>query len=732
MSADLHALAWPAGRLGEAMEALGRAAGLPLRAVPPLRPVGVDLGDADALGAWIEHAAAELGVEAEPASEHRAGLLAAIRRAAPALVRAPAAPGAAVGAPMRSPEPGRSAHARGEAEPRFFVLARGAGRSVVLLAPDGAPRRVAARDLADLLAGALEEPLRGEVDGLLERAGVAGARLARARRALLDERLGAAEAASLWLLRLPPGASLWRRALEARLPRRAVALLSAHAASYGVWLFAWWLAGRGVLEDRLDRGWLLGWALMLLSIVPLRLLGTWSSGLFALEAGALLKQRLLAGALALSPEEVRREGVGRLLGRVIESEAVESLALGGGVTAVTAAIELAVSAIVLGQGAGGALHPLLLAACVGAGVALAARYLVERRRWTEARLSMTHELVERMVGQRTRLAQEPRADWHAGEDAALAGYLDRSRDLDGSHVRLSALVPGMWTLAGVLGLVPAFLAGSASPASLAVALGGVLLAASALKGLLGGLSSLSGAAIAWKEVDPLFRAAARAEPPPPLLPPRLPRELSGEERAILSAHDVVFRHAGRARPVLRGATLQIAANERVLLEGPSGGGKSTLAALLAGLRAPESGLLLLGGFDRATLGASGWRRRVAAAPQFHENHVLTASFAFNLLMSRRWPPRETDLAEAQAICGELGLGELLSRMPSGFEQMVGETGWQLSHGEKSRLYMARALLQGADVVVLDESLAALDPETMQRALACAVARSKALIVVAHP
>jgi ABC-type bacteriocin/lantibiotic exporter with double-glycine peptidase domain len=170
----------------------------------------------------------------------------------------------------------------------------------------------------------------------------------------------------------------------------------------------------------------------------------------------------------------------------------------------------------------------------------------------------------------------------------------------------------------------------------------------------------------------------------------------------------------------------------VLLEGPSGGGKSTLSALLSGLRAPESGLLLLDGFDRGTLGAAGWRRRVAAAPQFHENHVLGASFAFNLLMGRRWPPTREDFVEAQAVCKELGLGPLLARMPSGFEQMVGETGWQLSHGEKSRLYMARALLQGGDIVVLDESFAALDPETLKRALECVIARAPAVVVVAHP
>ena len=65
-------------------------------------------------------------------------------------------------------------------------------------------------------------------------------------------------------------------------------------------------------------------------------------------------------------------------------------------------------------------------------------------------------------------------------------------------------------------------------------------------------------------------------------------------------------------------------------------------------------------------------------------------------------------------------------------QMVGETGWQLSHGEKSRLYMARALLQKADVVILDESFAALDPETLQLAMRCALKRADTLLLIAHP
>ena len=126
------------------------------------------------------------------------------------------------------------------------------------------------------------------------------------------------------------------------------------------------------------------------------------------------------------------------------------------------------------------------------------------------------------------------------------------------------------------------------------------------------------------------------------------------------------------------------------------------------------------------------RRRVVSVPQFHENHIFTGTLAFNLLMGRCWPPRPDDLVEAEAVCRELGLGELIERMPAGMGQMVGESGWQLSHGERSRVYLARALLQSAEMVICDESFGALDPHNLSLALRCALRRAPTLLVIAHP
>jgi ATP-binding cassette subfamily B protein len=287
----------------------------------------------------------------------------------------------------------------------------------------------------------------------------------------------------------------------------------------------------------------------------------------------------------------------------------------------------------------------------------------------------------------------------------------------------------------------------------------VLLAYRAFARLVTGVAWLAEAGPAWTPIAGLFHAATRTEEPalPPAWapsaadgvepldegagaarprpatphPPRL-RALRTGPDVLLEAQHLSFRHPGRGEPVLHGCDLRVHRGEHVLLEGPSGGGKTTLGTVLAGLRQPQSGLLLLRGLDRRTLGPERWREGIVAAPQFHDNHVFSGTLAFNLLMGRAWPPRPEDLELATAICHELGLGELLARMPAGIMQIVGETGWQLSHGERSRLFVARALVQQPELLVLDESFAALDPDTLRRCHRCVSRRVPSLLVIAHP
>jgi len=693
MGRELAACSWPLSRLPDALAALASRTGATGHASEPP-------AQSEDLDAWLTAVAESFDMEVEPATLPYSGLANCLRVAGPALLR------------IRT---------------GFILLLDGRCR---VLTSDLSVRRVRPQALAAALCEDLESPIAAQVDSLLDTAGIAQRRRQKVRAAIVRERLESRQIGGCWLLRLPPGSDFPRQLRQAGVPQRLALLATAHLAQYLLFIGSWWVLAVAALQGRIDRGWLLAWVLLLLTIIPLRMLVNWLQGGVAIRAGAVLKQRLLAGALCLEPDEIRSEGAGQLLGRVLESQQVEALALSGGFLALVASIEMVLAMIVLIAGGSWA-EPLLLIAWLGATLVIAWRYLRRNNVWTGARLEMTHELVEKMVGHRTRLAQERREHWHTGEDRDLDRYIEISQALDRAALPLAAAIPRGWLLLGILALAPGFISGGASPAQLAVTVGGVLLAYRALKRLTGGLWQLGGAAIAWKRTSLLFHAAARPEVRG--LPAFAARSAEiGDHQPVLEAHDVVFRYRDRGEPVLRGCSLRIERGDRLLLEGPSGGGKSTLAAVVTGLRIPQSGSILLQGLDRQSLGSAVWRRSIVSAPQFHENHVLTATFAFNLMMGCRWPPHPDDFREMEGLCRELGLGELLQRMPAGLLQCVGDTGWQLSHGERSRLYIARALLQNADLVVLDESFAALDPENLRRAVDCVLARTRTLMVIAHP
>jgi ATP-binding cassette subfamily B protein len=701
------ALTWPTARLGEALATLARHSGQAApREAAPVPPAADCTAPANGLGLWIEGTAAWLGCEAEPVEAPYAESEKLVAGAGPALLRVP-----------------------GAGEPRFVVLLPGGHRRAALLTPDHTVARPTLQDLRQVLSSPLEEPLAEAVEQLLSEAGLRGVGRKRARRSLLAELLTEARIGG-WLVRptAADGAAVVRRD---GVPRLFLILSGAYVGGAASWLLAWWVLGAMSLRGQPGRGYLIAWLLLLLTLVPCRLVGSFAGGALAVRAGTILKRRLLSGALRLEPEQVRRQGVGQLFGRTMEADLVATLALTGGFAGLMALLELTLAGIVLGAAAQSRLHVGLLAGTVLTTALLTWLYTRRRHAATEERLRLTNDLVERMFGHRTRLAQQAPERWHAGEDEALAHYLGSLTGLDRLGNVLQVVVPRGWFVVALLGLAPSFVRGDGSASLLAVGVGGIVLAFQALRNLGNALEQLTAAAVARERVGEFWEAADLREH---IGHPRFlgPGPRAGADQALLTARGLTFRFGDRGPRILHGADLQIAAGDRVLLEGASGGGKSTLASVLAGSRDPDSGLLLLDGLDSATLGAQGWRRRVVLAPQFHENHVLLGTFAFNALMGREWPPSPGDLREAERVCRALGLGPLLDRMPGGLAQMVGESGWRLSHGERSRLFLARALLQRADLLILDESFAALDPVTLQQSLSFVLQEAPAVVVIAHP
>lgn len=705
----IAAAAWPPESLAEALLELGRRAGLAPAAAEMPSPPAAGPADGAAWTAWMIWAGQHMGVDVEPVETPLGDLDYVLQAFGPALVRTEL-----------------------DGRPVVFAVVGRRGSGLCLIAPDLREVRVPVARLRALIAGRLEQTAADHVDRVIERAGIPAERRGIVRSAMLRERLGSVPVAGLWTLRLPPEASLHRHLADAHAYRRLTLTVALLASVFGLEILGWMLIGTAVLEGQLNLGWLAAWTLLMITMVPARAVGEWIGGALSIDLATALKGRLLSGALRFDVDAVRREGAGQLLGRVIEGQAFEAVAIGGGLATLTGIIEIGLAFWILAKGAGGGLQVALLAGWLVVAGVLALRSWNRQAEWTADRLALTGDLVERMVGHRTALAQEQAGRRDRHDDHAANHYLAMSSRMDAAGGRLLALIPGGWLLVGLAGLVPAFVSGAAAPAALGVALGGVLFAQRALATMTGGFDALARAAIAWKAVGPLFRAGARAPDPGRILPEAALRAApSPPGTRLLDLDGVVYTHPTRRDPILDGASLGIDHGERILLEGGSGSGKSTLASVIAGLRKPHAGLVTIDGLDQATLG-DGWRRLATEAPQFHENHILTGSLAFNLLMGRAWPAQPADLAAAEALCRELGLGDLIDRMPAGLMQPVGETAWQLSQGEKSRVHLARALLQGAPLTVLDESFAALDPDNLDRCLAAIDRHAGAVLLIAHP
>ncbi len=217
----------------------------------------------------------------------------------------------------------------------------------------------------------------------------------------------------------------------------------------------------------------------------------------------------------------------------------------------------------------------------------------------------------------------------------------------------------------------------------------------------------------------LLEVPIPSSPAKPLAPPNKPFDLE--------LYDVSFRYPGREQQAVDGITATIRHGEITALMGPSGAGKSTLLHLLCRHLDPESGIIRAGDIDLQDINRDVWRTHLAVVPQHPA--LFHGSVLDNLRMARA----DATLDE---LCDAATLAEahdFITRLPDGYETMLGEQAWRLSGGERQRLAIARAYLKDAPILLLDEPASHLDPESEEK-LGRAferIARDRTVIVIAH-
>ena len=197
------------------------------------------------------------------------------------------------------------------------------------------------------------------------------------------------------------------------------------------------------------------------------------------------------------------------------------------------------------------------------------------------------------------------------------------------------------------------------------------------------------------------------------------------DKADIEFQDVDFNYG--EKPVLRGVNLVAKAGQLVALVGSSGSGKTTLANLLLRFFDPIQGTVKIGGLDLRQVSTRDLRNQIAVVAQ--ENILFNDTILRNIELGRLGATQEEVIAAARHAHAY----EFIMQKPEGFDTVIGEKGVSLSGGQRQRIAIARAVLKGAPILILDEATNALDAESeraVQTALD-ALMQGRTTLCIAH-
>ncbi|WGT49072.1 ABC transporter transmembrane domain-containing protein [Thioclava nitratireducens] len=210
--------------------------------------------------------------------------------------------------------------------------------------------------------------------------------------------------------------------------------------------------------------------------------------------------------------------------------------------------------------------------------------------------------------------------------------------------------------------------------------------------------------------------------------PEHPVPLPMPATGAIRFEDVSFHYPSRPQAsALDHVDLDIAPGETVALVGPSGAGKTTVVQLIQRFWDPETGKVMIDGYDLRDMARHDFRQAIALVPQ--DPVVFAASARDNIRFGR---PDATD-SEVEEAARAAHAYDFLEALPDGFDTYVGERGVMLSGGQKQRIAIARAILRDAPILLLDEATSALDAASEREVQAAVdqLAKTRTTVIVAH-
>ena len=207
-----------------------------------------------------------------------------------------------------------------------------------------------------------------------------------------------------------------------------------------------------------------------------------------------------------------------------------------------------------------------------------------------------------------------------------------------------------------------------------------------------------------------------------------PEEARLPEENEMELKGVRFRYPEATRFAVDGISLNVKPGQKIALVGPSGGGKTTTASLMARFFDVTEGSITLGGVDIRHIRKKDLMNRISFV--FQDSRLLKTSILENVRLGRPDATREEVLeALHQAQCDDI-----LAKLPQGIDTVIGTKGTYLSGGEQQRVAIARVMLKDTPIVILDEATAFADPDNetrVQQAFSRMAERGKTLVMVAH-